>query len=399
MNEIPPSSPKFQTYNYSKKKSRSKSPNKNHSTNTIPSIPENFHPSNSQSKLYSINQTSKSFTFDDKMKQKSLNNSKIPSSQIIYNNSNNESSLLKNIHLLNSDNVKLREILKEIKLDLQEKEESLNESQKIINKLNFEYTQILNQYKQLEQEKNILKKENERLNKECTELNKILDKKEKINKKNEKLKLELIKTKELLSNLKGNYTNININYDKIEKDMKYKQILINDLQIEGNKIINMLQDRDILINEYSKKISELSDIIKNKDEQLKLMMNFSKELNKENKINIKEITKQAVKTINTFYNSRKNLNEPNQTNLVEIKQKEENKEKKENNDLTYNIISKNKCSFNIGEAIKNDLYIPNKGINYINKEFLEGKNLETCLLKTELYSNIIRESKRNYNFW
>ena len=139
-------------------------------------------------------------------------------------------------------------------------------------------------------------------------MNKTLNKKDQIKKQNEKLKIELNKTKDVLYNLKGNYININNNYDKIEKDMKYKQILINDLKIEGNKIVNMLQDRDLLIQEYSRKISELSDIIKQKDEQLKLMMNFSKELNDENKLNIKELTKQAVKTINIFYNSTKKKN-------------------------------------------------------------------------------------------
>ena len=52
---------------------------------------------------------------------------------------------------------------------------------------------------------------------------------------------------------------------------------------------------------------------------------------------------------------------------------------------------KNKCSFFLNEAIQNVLYIPNIGINYINKEFLVDNNFKTCLLKTELYSSIIRE--------
>ena len=224
----------------------------------------------------------------------------------MIHNIHNESSLLKNIQFLDSDNVKLREALKEINIELQEKEEALNDSQKLIKKINNEYTQLLNQYKSIEEEKNKLKKENENLHKENNNLNIILKKEEKKDKENEKIKSELIKTKETLNILKGNYSNISFDFNKIEKDRKYKEIIIKDLKIEGNKIVNMLQDRELLIQEYNKKISELNDTIKQKDEQLKLMLNFSKELNNENKTNIKELTKQAVKTIKVFYNSRKN---------------------------------------------------------------------------------------------
>ena len=116
------------------------------------------------SNIQTINQTSKSFQDTNNnnnksiQKSKSRNSSKLPSSKIFFN-TYNESSLLKNIQFLNSDNIKLREVLKELKSDLQEKEENLNESQKLIKKIKFEYTQILNQYKILEQEKNELKKD------------------------------------------------------------------------------------------------------------------------------------------------------------------------------------------------------------------------------------------------
>ena len=372
----------------------------NHSTNTIPSVKDNNNNNdtiiNNQSNFQTINQTSKSFTLDNKTNQrrnsraKSRNNSKnkIPSSSMIHN-MNNESSLLKNIQFLDSDNVKLREALKEINIELHEKEEALNESQKLIKKINSEYTQILNQYKSLEEEKNKLKKENEKLQKMNNNLNQILKKEEKKEKQNEKIKSELIKTKEKSNNLKGNYSNISCDFNKIEKDMKYKEIIINDLKIEGNKIVNMLQDRELLIQEYNKKISELNDTIKQKDEQLKLMLNFSKELNNENKTNIKELTKQAVKTIKVFYNSRKNEEEKNSINLIEIKN---NKMNDINNAYSINdILSKNNCSFLIENAIKNDLFIPDIGINFINKEFLKENNLKTYLIKTELFSSILRE--------
>ena len=369
----------------------------NHITNTIPSIKDNNETViNNQSNFQTINQTSKSFTSDNKTNQrrnskpKSRNNSKnkIPSSSMIHN-IHNESSLLKNIQFLDSDNVKLREALKEINIELQEKEEALNDSQKLIKKINNEYTQLLNQYKSLEEEKNKLKKENENLQKENNNLNIILKKEEKKDKENEKIKSELIKTKETLNNLKGNYSNISFDFNKIEKDRKYKEIIIKDLKIEGNKIVNMLQDRELLIQEYNKKISELNDTIKQKDEQLKLMLNFSKELNNENKTNIKELTKQAVKTIKVFYNSRKNEEEKNSINLIEIKN---NKMNYGNNpDKIMDILSKNNCSFLIENAINSHLFIPDIGINFINKEFLEENNFKTYLIKTELFSSILRE--------
>ena len=360
----------------------------NNSTNTIPSIKDI---KDSQSK----NHSSKSFqmTYDDNnkiksksnSKPKSRNNSKLPSS-LIYNN--NESSLLKNIHFLDSENSKLREALKEINIELQEKEEELNESEKIIKKINNEYTQVLNQYKIIEEEKINLKKENIKLQKMCDNLNKKLNNKEKKEKQNEQIKGELIKTKEVLNNIKGNFNNASCDLNKIEKDMKLKEIIIHDLKIEGNKIVNMLQDRELLIKEYNKKISELNSIIKQKDEQLKLMLNFSKELNNENKTNIKEITKQAVKTINVFYNSKNSKIEQNKINLIEIKN---NGEKNVDDENINDILSKNNCSILIKNAIKTDLYIPEIGTNYINKEFLQQNNLKTNLMKTEIFSNIFRE--------
>ena len=371
----------------------------NHSSNTIPSMKENEEiiAINNQSEYQTINQTSKSFTLEDKTNQinnnsepKSRNNSKskIPSYSIVPK-INNESSLLKNIHFLDSDNAKLREALKEINCELQEKEEALNESQKLIKKINNEYTQILNQYRLLEEEKNKLKNENEKLQKINNNLNKNLKNKEKIEKQDERIKSELIKTKEILNNLKGNYSNITFDFNKIEKDVKYKEIIINDLKIEGNKIVNILKDRELLIQEYNKKISELNDIIKQKDEKLKLMINFSKELNSENKSNVKAITKQAVNTIKVFYNSINNKEEQNNINLIEIKNRElENINNFENIDV---ILSKNNCSFLIGNAIKNDLFIPDIRINFINKEFLNENNFKTCLIKTELFSCFLRE--------
>ena len=63
----------------------------------------------------------------------------------------------------------------------------------------------------------------------------------------------------------------------------------------------MIKEREKIINECNNKINELTNEIERKDEQLKLMVNFSKNLNNENKSNVKELTKQAVQTIKLFY--------------------------------------------------------------------------------------------------
>ena len=363
---------------------------RNHSSNTILSTKKSIE---RQSKYQPKHHVSKSFqiSFDENQKTRNLSKTSKIYSSLIYNN-NNESSLLKNLQLIDSDNAILKEVLSEVNKELQEKNMALNQSHKLLKKLNSSYSKLLNQYQQVEQEKNMLKKDNERLNHLCNILNKNLISKEKKEKQNEQIKLELDKTKHLLYNIKDNYINISDDFTKIEKDMIYKELIINDLKQEGNKAVNMVQERELLIKQYSQKISELKELISQKDEQLKLMINFSKELNSENKSNIKEITKEAVKTINTFCNSRNNKNKEMNTNLIEIKNDMiYNSNSDENSNIINDIISKKNCSFLINKAIKGDLYIPDNGINFINREFLEENNIKTNLMKTELYSSILRE--------
>ena len=45
----------------------------------------------------------------------------------------------------------------------------------------------------------------------------------------------------------------------------------------------------------------------------------------------------------------------------------------------------------LNEAFKNVLYIPDIGVNYINKELSIYNNFKTSLLKTELFCSAIRE--------
>ncbi len=333
---------------------------------------------------------------------------------------NNGKSLIRNVQILDEENNKLRELLSDLNNELKEKEGALNESQKIILKLKDEYSQIMKEYKKLEKEKNKLLENKENTQKIVNNMNKNQSEFEKIIKQNEQLKQELLRIKSNMNYYKSNYSNITNDLNKLEKNNKTKEMIIKDLKIEGDKCVNMLQDRELLIETYSKKINELNNIIKQKNEQLKLMVNFSKEINNENKSNVKEITKQAVKTIKIFYNTLNNKDNKNQVNFIEIKNSKPPKticcgqinnipcENGGNN--TYNIndinlvnhlfdnkLNSQKCSMYLIDSLKDLLYIPDEGVNYINKEFLIDNNFKTCLLKTELFSALIREYNL-YNF-
>ena len=320
---------------------------------------------------------------------------------------NGNKSLLLNMQFLDDENNKLRELLSDLNNELKEKEDALNESQKIILKLKEEYSQIMKEYKKLENEKNKLLENKENTQKLFDNMSKNQSEFEKITKQNEQLKQELIRIKGNMNYYKNNYSNITNDLNKLEKNNKSKELIIKDLKIEGDKCVNMLQDREMLIETYSKKINELNNIINQKNEQLKLMVNFSKEINNENKSNVKEITKQAVKTIKVFYNTLNNKDNKNQVNIIEIKNTKLNDINGPNSNISDinllsnlfdNKLNSQKCSMHLIDALKDLLYIPEEGINYINKEFLIDKNFKTCLLKTELFSSLIREYNL-YNFF
>ena len=311
-------------------------------------------------------------------------------------------SLLMNMQLLDQENNKLRELLSDLNNELKEKEEALNDSQKIILKLKDEYSQIMKEYKKLENEKNKLLENKENNQKIFDNMSKNQSEYEKTIKQNELLKQELIRIKGNMNYYKSNFSNITNDLNKLEKNNKSKELIIKDLKIEGDKCVNMLQDREMLIEAYSKKINELNNIINQKNEQLKLMVHFSKEINNENKSNVKEITKQAVKTIKVFYNTLNNKDNKNQVNFIEIKNSNIQNNCGNNTNLISNLfdnkLNSQKCSMHLIDALKDLLYIPEQGVSYINKEFLIDNNFKTCLLKTELFSSLIREYNL-YNFF
>ena len=299
---------------------------------------------------------------------------------------NNE--LLKNIEILDSENTQLKAALSELQEDLKDKENSIEESHKIITKLKDEYSKLIKEYQNLEQINNDLisendinkksvegyKKANEMIAKLQKQTNDLINENNLIKKENNAMKNKLISN--------SNSTN------KKEQDLKDKELIITDLKEKADNWVSMIKDRENLINEQSKKIKELNEIILRKDDQLKLMVNFSKEINKENKSNVAELTKQAVKTIKVFYNTLNN----NAKNTIDNGYRVEFK----NSETTFEnfepTLKNKKTCFLLEDATQGMMYIPND-LKSISKEFLMDMNFKTELIKSELYSSLIRETQ------
>jgi len=312
-------------------------------------------------------------------------------SQFIHQNKistglvNNE--LLKNIEILDSENSQLKAALTELQEDLKDKENSIEESHKIITKLKDEYSKLIKEFQNLEQINNDLIQENE-FNKKAAEgsikANELISKLKKqtndlINETNLLKKENLSMKSKIISNSNNN--------NKKEQDLKDKELIISDLKEKADSWVTMIKDREQIINEQSKKIKELNDIILRKDDQLKLMVNFSKEINKENKSNVAELTKQAVKTIKVFYNTLNN----NAKNVIDSGYRVEFK----NTNTTFQdfepMLKNKKTSFLLEDALQGMMYIP-LDLKSISKEFLMDMNFKTELIKSELYSSLIREN-------
>ena len=299
---------------------------------------------------------------------------------------NNE--LLKNIEILDSENSQLKAALSELQEDLKDKENSIEESHKIITKLKDEYSKLIKEYQNLEQINNDLisenelnkksvdgyKKANEMISKLQKQTNDLINENNLIKKENNAMKAKLISN--------NNTTN------KKEQDLKDKELIITDLKEKADNWVLMIKERENLINEQSKKIKELNEIILRKDDQLKLMVNFSKEINKENKSNVAELTKQAVKTIKVFYNTLNNNGKNNIDSGYRVEFK--------NDSTTFEnfepTLKNKKTCFSLEDALQGMMYIPTD-LKSISKEFLMDMNFKTELIKSELYSSLLRETQ------
>ena len=320
----------------------------------------------------------------------SLNQSK-NSNQIIKQPKHTDEGLLnkelfRNIEILDNENNQLKAALTELQEDLKEKDNSIEESHKIITKLKDEYSKIIKEYQNLERINKELNKEND-INKKAVEAarknNELINK---LKEKNEELNDEANRLRKDNALMKSKIINNNNISSKKEQDIKDKELIINDLKERSDNWVNLIKEREQLINEQSSKIKELSEIIDRKDEQLKLMVNFSKEINKENKSNVQELTKQAVKTIKVFYNTLNNSPHNNFDSgyKIEFKNEPVNMEKYDE------LLKRKKISFFLEDGLNGMMYIP-PGVKSISKEFLMDMNFKTELIKSELFTGLIRE--------
>ena len=289
--------------------------------------------------------------------------------------------LLKNIEILDSENSQLKAALSELQEDLKDKENSIEESHKIITKLKDEYSKLIKEYQNLEQINNDLISENE-LNKKSSEgYKKANDMISKLQKQTNDLINENNLLKKENNAMKNKLISNNNTTNKKEQDLKDKELIITDLKEKADNWV-------LMINEQSKKIKELNEIILRKDDQLKLMVNFSKEINKENKSNVAELTKQAVKTIKVFYNTLNNNTKNNIDNGYRVEFK--------NSATTFEnfepTLKNKKTCFLLEDATQGMMYIPTD-LKSISKEFLMDMNFKTELIKSELYSSLIRETQ------
>ena len=236
----------------------------------------------------------------------------------------------------------------------------------------------------LQELNNTLVKENETTHKAMENLHK----ENQLYLKNQKKMEQLIRDNDVLKeeNVKLRALITKNDVTKKEKEIKDKENIITDLKDRSDKWISMIKEREVIINELNKKIKELTDTLQQKDEQLKVMVNFSKEINNENKSNVAELTKQAVKTIKLFYNTLNNTNKEQIDNAYRIEFINDN--------TTFSDFEqrfKNKqTSVILEDALTSLMYIPND-LKSINKEFLMDMNMKTELIKLELFSGLIRE--------
>ena len=303
------------------------------------------------------------------------------------------SELLKHLELIDNENCQLREALTELQIDLKQKDSSIEESNKIITKLKDEYTKLIKEYQNLEKINNELVLEVKHSQNIVDSYNKQNNSINNLQQKNINLTDDINKIRNENVEMKNKILAMNELSWKNEEEIKNKELIVKDLTLRDQNLVEIIKERETLINEQSSKIVELNDIIAQKDEQLKILVNFSKEINKENKNNVKEITKQACDTIKLLNNNKINSPQNNNNFLTD-----NNKILIKNDKTTFEdfipLLKQNKTSFSLKDAISSMLFIP-KDLDdkIISKEFLMNMNFKTELVKSELFASLIRESQ------
>ena len=342
----------------------------------------------------------------NKLNETDSNNNKLMSSKewINYFKQSNinleeiNTALLSNVESIDNENMKLKEALNELIKDLKEKEDSLDESLKLISKLKINYSNLFNQYKNLENKYIKLSEENEVLK---IEQNNIISKKisnNEINNKN--LKDEMVKMKKDEIALKNDLMIKKNENMKLMKEYGETKAMFEDMKKKNLEYLGMVKDREDLIMEYNNQIKKLDNEINDKNEQIKLLVKFSKNINDENKTNVKELTKQACKTIKLFYNYN-NQNNVNNNDIISNNNDSLNKiiklifndEDLEDIKINNNNLNKNmKITLKLKEALVGNISFDDLGGAVTSiKEYLINIFIKLNLIKLELFSSYIRE--------
>ena len=287
-----------------------------------------------------------------------LNNTYNYNENINLKNINME--LMNNLESYEKENNKLKNVIFQLNNELIKKEKYIGESEQMILKLKQNYLNLSNNYEQME-----IKFKNLQNNKNEDDIS------SKSNKEKDEIEKYKIKNNELIQNL----DKIRNDYNKIIKELKDISFAYQELKEKSSNFIEMIKDRERIIEQNEKKIKELNQEINNKDEQLKLL---SKYKNEEYLENMKKVDKNNT---NSFILDKDDY----KINIFPVD------EQFNINILETKILNNNNIGFKLQEALKDILYIPSNAHMSITKEYLINMNFKTELIKLECFSNYYRE--------
>ena len=251
------------------------------------------------------------------------------------NTTNQNLELIITVQNLTKENLELKEALTDLESDLKEKDQSIEESKKIITKLKEEYAKVIQEFESMEKSYN--------------ELHEELDKKT----------LEISEIKKAQSVM-----NVVLNKDKDEISFADKKLLYKQNVILKKKI---LSSGDVKQNNEKSNIKNKNEII---EKSKKKNLNYIKIINEKDLIIEKQNTK--IKELNDIINE---LNEKNK-NFINI---------------VDDIFGNKNASFSYKDLTKENLLLPNNIKVEMPEEFIFNMNLNKELIKSELYSSLIRE--------
>ena len=239
--------------------------------------------------------------------------------------------LLTTIQNLTKENSQLKEALADLENDLKEKDETIEECQKIINKLKEEYEKVVREFEFIEKAYNDLIEESNRKTLIISEPKITRSVISLINTNKSENKKSLYKQN--VNNGKKILSNGDVRQNNEINNLNIDNI--NNMQKKNINYASIIREKDIVIENLNLKISELNNCIKNQ-----------KNFNVNNKIT---------------------------------------------NKIIYDIFDIENTNFSYEDLYKknNNFLLSLKG--EIPEEFYFSNNLKTELIKTELFSGLIRE--------